>query len=242
MEFYAEDAAPDPVTAYRRLCSLSPMPFSCFYRSGSRYLLCASPERFLRRQGGRLVSQPIKGTAPRGRTTEEDRLLQDRLRSDEKEQSENVMIVDLVRNDLSRIALRGTVAAEALYSVVAFPALHQMISTVTAEVSQDTDLCDILAAAFPMGSMTGAPKISAMQHIERHERTRRGLYSGTVGYVSPSGDFDLNVVIRSMTYNSDTRYLSLMAGSAITAACDPEREYEECLLKAQTMIKALGHA
>jgi len=241
MEFYAENAAPDPVLVYRRLGALSPMPFSCYYRSGSRHLLCASPERFLYRRGQQLVSQPIKGTAPRGRTTEEDRLQKDCLRSDEKERAENVMIVDLVRNDLSRIALPGTVAAEELFRVVAFPALHQMISTVTAAVSEDTGLCDILEAAFPMGSMTGAPKVSAMMHIEQYERTRRGLYSGTVGYVTPAGDFDLNVVIRSMTYNAASHYLSLMAGSAITAGCDPQREYEECLLKAQTMMKALGH-
>lgn len=240
VEFYNEDAALDPVAVFNRLNTISPSPFSCFYKYHSHYALGASPERFLARRGNKLISQPIKGTARRGVTPEEDREIIASLRNDPKEQAENVMIVDLVRNDLSRTAEKGSVKVEELFGIYTFPKLHQMISTITSDLKPGFSSLDAIKAAFPMGSMTGAPKIRAMQLIEEFETARRGLYSGTIGYFDPEGDFDFNVVIRSIQYNSLTRYLSFMVGSAITEASDPEKEYEECLLKAGAMRAALG--
>lgn len=240
VEFYAEDAQIDPLLTYSRLNSFSPTPFSAFYRLGERYLLCASPERFIKKQGKLLISQPIKGTAPRGKDPEEDQLLRDRLYNDPKERSENVMIVDLVRNDLSRVAARNSVKVEELFGIYSFSTVHQMISTVKAHLSPGHHFTDALRHAFPMGSMTGAPKYRAMQLIEQYEDTRRGLYSGAVGYIDPQQNFDFNVVIRSILYNRQDQYLCFLAGSAITSASLPENEYQECLHKAKAMAKALA--
>jgi para-aminobenzoate synthetase component I len=240
IEFYAENAGIDPVSVYRKLRRISPSPFSCFLRMSDKFLMCSSPERFLRKEGEKLLSQPIKGTIRRGSTEEEDRQLVQTLRMNAKEQSENVMIVDLVRNDLSRIALPGTVKVEELFGVYPFSQVHQMISTISCRIEQSTGFSDIIKALFPMGSMTGAPKIRAMELIERYESTKRGLYSGSVGYITPEGDFDLNVVIRSILYNSAQKYLSYMVGSAITYNSVPEAEYSECLLKGKALGQALN--
>lgn len=238
--FYAENVKLDPPALFLRLNKLAAAPFSALYRNGDSWLICASPERFLQKKANCIISQPIKGTRPRGKTEAEDRALAEELRNDPKEQSENVMIVDLVRNDLSKVAKRGSVMVDELFGIHSFKTVHQMISTVIAELREDVHPADAVKAAFPMGSMTGAPKVRAMQLAEEHEQMRRGLYSGAVGYFTPEGDFDFNVVIRSILYNAATGYLSLMVGSALTAAADPEKEYEECLLKARGLFEALG--
>jgi len=238
-EFYAKNVAINPFEIYQKLNTISPNPFSVFYKLNNKYLLSASPERFLKRVGNKIISQPIKGTSKRGENELEDEIFKKNLFNDQKERNENVMIVDLVRNDLSRIASRGSVKVEELFGIYSFTFWHQMISTITATVSDKISFSEILKNTFPMGSMTGAPKIKAMQLIEELESSRRGLYSGAVGYISPSGDFDFNVIIRSILYNENAKYLSFMAGGAITDKSIPEREYEECLLKAKGMIHAL---
>lgn len=239
-EFYAEGVALDPADVFERLNAASPAPFAGFLRCQQHYLLCASPERFAARRGSRLISQPIKGTIRRGATPAEDEQQRTRLQHDEKERAENLMIVDLVRNDLARVAQTGTVRVPELFGLYPFRHVWQMISTVAAELQPEVDLVDVMRAAFPMGSMTGAPKIRAMQLIEHYERSQRSLYSGSLGVVWPGGDFDFNVVIRSLQYRADTGYLSFQVGSAITYDSVPEREYEECLLKARAMLEVLG--
>ena len=240
MDFYAENVFADPFALYVKLTEASPMPFSSFLKMGPRYLVCASPERFLAKRGNRLLSQPIKGTAPHTGNAEPDRVSAENLLRSEKERSENIMIVDLVRNDLSRVAAPGSVRVDELCGLYAFPKVYQLISTVSAELAENKTTADALRAAFPPGSMTGAPKIRAMELIERYERSKRGLFSGSVGYLTPDGDFDLNVVIRSIFYNAQTGYLSFRVGGAITLLSDPEAEYEECLLKASAIAQILG--
>ncbi|GAA3950664.1 anthranilate synthase component I family protein [Hymenobacter algoricola] len=239
-EFYAENVALEPVSTFLQLNAASPMPFAGFYKWQDRFLLCASPERFVRRTGRQLVSQPIKGTIGRGATPDDDARQRQQLLNDEKERAENLMIVDLVRNDLARVAETGTVQVPELFGLYPFRHVWQMISTVQARLRPALGLVDVLRATFPMGSMTGAPKIRALQLIEHYEQTRRGLYSGSIGYVLPNGDFDFNVVIRSLQYRAGTGYLSFQVGSAITYDSVPEREYEECLLKARAMLDVLG--
>ena len=239
LEFFANDTFLNPVHCYKRLNELSPMPFSTFYKLNEHYLMCASPERFVAKRKSAVISQPMKGTARRGANPEEDVNIKSQLQNDFKEQSENVMIVDLVRNDLSRTAKKGSVEVKELFGVYAFKQLHQMISTVVSEVKEDVHFVDVIKNLFPMGSMTGAPKVRAMQLIEEFENTKRGLYSGTVGYVTPDDDFDFNVVIRSVLYNERKKYLSFMVGSAITANSTIENEYDECLLKAGAMLNVL---
>lgn len=240
-EFFAEHATIDPVSTFSALSELSPNPFSVFYRLGDRYLLCASPERFMTRSGSRLLSQPIKGTIARDITDPvRDLALKEELRNSLKDRTENVMIVDLVRNDLSRVCREGTVEVDEMFGIYAFPQVYQMVSTVSGELRDDVGFTDILRACFPMGSMTGAPKRKVLELIERYEKTKRGIFSGSVGYITPGRDFDFNVVIRSIMYNEEDHYLSFMAGSGITAASDPEQEYEECLLKASAIKKVLS--
>lgn len=241
-EFYAEDTQIDPLETYERLNTISTPPFATFLRLRDRYILSASPERYMRKKGSQVVSQPIKGTSKRSSDTQEDEHLRDSLRTDEKERAENIMIVDLVRNDLAKSALKGSVKVEELCGVYTFKQVHQMISTVSSRVSDATHPVDILKHTFPMGSMTGAPKVSAMGIIEELESFKRGVYSGSVGYFSPSGDFDFNVIIRSILYNHTKRYVSFPVGSAITSKSLPEREYEECLLKAKAMREVLEGA
>jgi para-aminobenzoate synthetase component I len=239
-EFYAERATVNPVDAFIQLNGISPTPFSNFFKTGDNYILSATPERFLSRRGNKLISQPIKGTARRQENIEQDVQAKEALREDEKELAENVMIVDLVRNDLTKSAVPGTVKVEELFGIYSFKQVHQMISTIVCEIDPRLSNSEIIKNTFPMGSMTGAPKISAMKLIEKYEKTRRGVYSGTVGYFSPEGDFDLNVVIRSLLYNSENRYLSFQVGSAITSEANPEKEYDECLLKAQAIFSLLN--
>lgn len=239
VEFFSENTDISPAHVYQELNQVSPMPFSCYYQMEEHYLMCASPERFLAKRGNKIISQPIKGTAKRGQNEEEDKNIIEALRNNPKEQSENVMIVDLVRNDLSRTAAKGSVKVEELFGIYTFRQLHQMISTVCSELKSGLEGLDAIRAAFPMGSMTGAPKIRAMQLIDEFESTKRGLYSGAVGYFDPNGDFDFNVVIRSIQYNRKNKYLNFMVGSAITISSDPQFEYTECLLKAEGMMKAL---
>ncbi len=239
-EFYASGVSLAPEVLYQRLAQISPNPFAAFYRLGHRYCLCASPERYLRRTGDRLISQPIKGTARRVHADAEQDALQRRLlRESEKERSENVMVVDLVRNDLSRVCRRGTVQVDELFGIYSFPQVHQMISTISGRVQEGLHWTDLIGATFPMGSMTGAPKKRVLELIEQYECSRRGLFSGAIGYVEPGGDFDFNVVIRSLMYNQASQYLSFHTGSAITAASDPAAEYEECLLKAAAIRACL---
>ncbi len=239
MEFYSENAQMEPLEMYHKLNAISEPPFAVYFKNNFQYLLSASPERYLRKEGNKVISQPIKGTAKRS----EDLILDEQLKSDlaqnEKERSENIMIVDLVRNDLSHTATKGSVQVEELCQIYSFKQVHQMISTVVSEVVITASPVEIIRTTFPMGSMTGAPKISAMQIIEALEETKRGLYSGAVGYFAPTGDFDFNVVIRSILYNAKNEYLSFSVGSAITAQAIPENEYEECLLKAKAMFEVL---
>ncbi len=240
IEFFAKQEKINPTEIWFRLNALSEAPFAVFYKINSSWLICASPERFLKKTGNQLLSQPIKGTRKRGQNEQEDKRLQLELASDSKERSENVMIVDLVRNDLSHFAKRGTVNVPELFGVYTFKTVHQLISTISCELRPDAHAFDAFKKAFPMGSMTGAPKFRAMQLIDQYEDMRRGLYAGTVGYIKPNGDFDFNVVIRSIQYNEATNYVSTMVGSAYTQAAIPEQEYEECLIKAQSMFLALG--
>ncbi|RYY11906.1 MAG: anthranilate synthase component I family protein, partial [Cytophagaceae bacterium] len=239
-EFYAEGVGLDPVAAFWRLNEVSPAPYAGFLRYHDHYLLCASPEQFLASQQGVITSQPIKGTRRRGTTPADDEQQRRALLLDEKERAENLMIVDLVRNDLARVARTGTVRVPELFGTYGFRHVWQLISTVAAELRPGVQLPAILRATFPMGSMTGAPKVRAMQLIEHYEATRRGLYSGSFGYGWPDGDFTFNVVIRSLQYRADTGYLSLQVGSAITYDSVPEQEYQECLLKAQGVLEALS--
>tara|TARA_R110002049_G_scaffold248695_3_gene423161 strand:+ start:215 stop:1507 length:1293 start_codon:yes stop_codon:yes gene_type:complete len=238
-EFYAENTEINPLETYNKLNRISNPPFATLLKCFDKYLLSASPERYLKKDGQRVISQPIKGTAKRSDNLEEDVLLTANLLEDEKERSENIMIVDLVRNDLSKTALKGTVTVEELCKIYTFDQVHHMISTVTSKVEKTTHPVDIIKSTFPMGSMTGAPKISAMKIIEDLEETKRGLYSGAVGYFSPENNFDFNVVIRSILYNETKKYVSYSVGGAITAKSDPLKEYEECLVKAKAMRTVL---
>ena len=239
-EFFAENAIIDPLTVFSKLNTISPNPFAGFFKWNNNYILSASPERFLAKRDDKLISQPIKGTAKRGKTLEEDEIIKQQLRNHTKELQENVMIVDLVRNDLTRSAKQGTVTVEELFEIHSFNQLHQMISTVVCEIEDGLTPIDAVRNTFPMGSMTGAPKISAMRLMEDFERSKRGVYSGAMGYFSPDGDFDFNVVIRTILYNAKKKYLSFQVGSAITYHADAEQEYEECLLKAKAILQVLG--
>lgn len=240
-EFFARQVPLQPLAVYRSLSELSPNPFSAYYRNEEKYLICASPERYLRKKGTQLLSQPIKGTSPRyPEDADRDYSSRNALMQSAKDRSENVMVVDLVRNDLSRICLESTVKVDELYGIYTFPQVHQMISTISGELDPSIDFASIIRATFPMGSMTGAPKRKVMELIEKYERTKRGLFSGAVGYITPDGDFDFNVVIRSLFYNETTGYLSYSVGSGITFYSDPEKEYEECLVKAEAIIKVLS--
>lgn len=240
MEFYSEESQIDPLSTFLHLNEISKPPFSVFMKLEELYALSASPERYLKRKDNKVISQPIKGTAKRLLNKEEDLKMAQKLAVDPKERSENIMITDLVRNDLSRFAEKGSVIVEELCAIYTFEQVHQMISTVCCKVAPALSSVEVLRNTFPMGSMTGAPKISAMQLIEEIEDTKRGLYSGAVGYFSPVGDFDFNVMIRSILYNSKNEYISFSVGSAITINSVPEKEYEECLLKANAMHLVLN--
>lgn len=239
-EFFAKSADLNPVNTFENLYRISNSPFSAFFRSDDLYLMSASPERYIKKVKSTIISQPIKGTRKRGLSEQEDLALKEELRQCPKEQSENVMIVDLVRNDLSKTSKKSSVQVEELFGVYSFTQVHQMISTIISELKDDVHWTEVLKTTFPMGSMTGAPKIRAMQLIEEFEAFKRGLYSGSVGYITPSGDFDFNVIIRSIIYDAAKRYVSLAVGSAITAKANPETEYAECELKAKAMLEVLN--
>lgn len=240
IEFFDITAQINPYMIYRDLIKKSPVPFASFLKHKNRYLMCASPERFLNKQQNQVFSQPIKGTAARGISALDDELQKQLLLNNEKERAENLMIVDLVRNDLAKVAQTGSVKVDELFGVYPFSQVLQLISTVSATVDEKVSLVDIIKQAFPMGSMTGAPKIMAMQLIEHFEQTKRGLYSGSVGYFAPNGNFDLNVVIRSIQYNGNNNYLNFEVGSAITHDSVAEDEYDECLLKAKAILEVLN--
>ncbi len=228
----------EPTNVFQQLTRFSPNPFSAFYRVFDHFLLSSSPERYMKKQGNRLISQPIKGTSARDITDEaKDKDLRQTLQLSTKDRSENVMIVDLVRNDLSKICLPGTVRVEELFGIYTFTHLHHLISTISGVLQPGAGLPEVLEATFPMGSMTGAPKKKVMELIARYENGKRGIYSGTVGYISPEKDFDFSVVIRSLVYDQKAQQLSFHVGSAITTYSDPEKEYEECLLKGAAMMK-----
>ena len=255
MEFFAENAFIDPLSVYQKLSNTSPNPFSALYKLDDKWLICASPERFLKKEGNKILSQPIKGTSSRFlKDAKKDTQSKETLLTSAKDRSENVMVVDLVRNDLARVCKEGTVKVDELFGIYSFPQVHQMISTVSGELRDSISFTDIIKATFPMGSMTGAPKRKVMELIERYEKSRRGIFSGAVGYLTPNPcprnvergvrgevNFDFNVVIRSIMYNASEKYLSFMAGSGITFYSDAEKEYEECLLKAEAMRGTLSN-
>lgn len=239
-EFYVENCAiSNPAGLFGRLNQLTKAPHAAYFQTANHKVFCASPERFLQKIGQHLRSEPIKGTAPRSTDKLQDQNLALALKNDPKERAENIMIVDLVRNDLSRVAAKNSVQVDELCEIYSFQTVHQMISKISCQLSDSADLESILKACFPMGSMTGAPKIEALRQIEAHEDFRRGLYSGSIGLIEPNGDFDFNVVIRSLLYNSKTAYLSCAVGSAITIEANAEAEYRECLLKAEKLIHGL---
>ena len=239
-EFYDEQAEIDnPEALYVRLNSLSPTPFSSFIKIKDKYVISASPERFLAKRGKTLVSQPIKGTAARGKNAKEDEELRNNLASNPKEIAENVMIVDLVRNDLTRSAIPGTVEVTEKLGIYTFEHVHQMISTVSCQMDESLTETEVIRNTFPSGSMTGAPKISAMKLCDKYETSRRGVYSGAIGYFSADGDFDFNVVIRTILFNKTQQYLSFHTGSAITVDANAAHEFAECYTKASAILKAL---
>jgi para-aminobenzoate synthetase component 1 len=232
---YSDNATIDPLATYKALCQLSPAPFAAYYTLDNQYMMCASPERYLRKEGNRILSQPIKGTARRSANPTEDNNIKELLRNNLKERAENVMIVDLVRNDLAMACDVGSVQVDELFGIYSYPQVHQMISTVSGTLRTGLPFTDAIAHSFPMGSMTGAPKYKVMQLIDQYERSARSLFSGSVGYITPDGDFDLNVVIRSLFYNANTRMLHYQAGGAITYDSNAEQEWEEMSLKAWAM-------
>ena len=238
-EFFAKNAKINPLGVYQALNKLSPTPFAGFFKIHHHYILSATPERFLCKRGNRLISQPIKGTAKRSKDPIENEKIKADLKSSLKEQAENVMIVDLVRNDLTKSAVKGTVRIDELFGIYSFPQVHQMISTISCELNPDVHFIDAIKNTFPMGSMTGAPKIKAMELIDHYEQSKRGVFSGSFGFINPYGDFDFNVIIRSILYNEKSDYLSFQVGGAITYAANAEEEYEECLLKASAILKVL---
>lgn len=239
MDFVASGVH-DPLDVFETMCVRTPAPFSALYKWHHLWLLCSSPERFLCRRGDILVSQPIKGTAPRHEDPKTDRKLATFLARSPKNRRENVMIVDLVRHDLSRVCVPGTVHVSELCGVHSFSHVHQLISTVKGQVRPGISFGDIIHAAFPPGSMTGAPKIKAMELAEMYEPSRRGMYSGCIGYIEGETHLDLNVVIRSLVYNELTGFWSGSVGGAITYWSRPEKEWEECLWKWRGLLSLFG--
>lgn len=240
MPFIAEGVRVNPVALYSELNRISPNPFSSLYKNGDRYCICASPERFLRKEGSAVLSQPMKGTVRRSEDPEQDEALRSQLSKSSKDRSENVMIVDLVRNDLSKFSCEGTVEVTELFGVHSYPRVHQMVSTIRGTAREDVHWTDIIASCFPMGSMTGAPKKRVAELIDLHEQESRGLYSGSIGYIDPEGNFDLNVVIRSIFYDRSLARIHFWVGGGITHYSKASDEYEECMLKAGAMMQVLS--
>jgi para-aminobenzoate synthetase component I len=242
-EYFAEDVLiKNPFQTYFKLNKLTKAPFSVFLKMDEHFIFCGSPERFLQKKGNKLISQPIKGTAARGNSEKEDLANKKTLQNKQKERSENIMIVDLVRNDFSKIAQKNSVKVDELCAIYSFETVHQMISTVCCEVKENTSFTDIIRATFPMGSMTGAPKLNAMKYIDELENFSRGIYAGSIGYIEPNGDFDFNVIIRSLVFNKEDKYLSCAVGGAITILSEPEEEYAECQIKIGKIINAFNES
>lgn len=241
-EYFAENVEiKNPINLYHTVNRITSSPFAVYFNFDEHHVMSGSPERFIQRKGKKLISQPIKGTTKRGKNKEEDELLKETLQNDPKERSENVMIVDLVRNDVSKLATKNSVQVDELFGIYTFDTVHQMISTVSCELKAELRMSDIIRATFPMGSMTGAPKVSAMKLIDLNENFARSIFSGSIGYMKPNGDFDLNVIIRTLIYNSDLKYLSCPVGGAITIKSEPEKEYNECLVKVGKILEAFRH-
>lgn len=225
---------------FKRMWKVNPTPFAGLVETADWMLASASPERFIQKKGTTLISQPIKGTAPRGSTDLEDLQNRNNLQTSKKERAENVMIVDLVRNDLSRVAAKGSVHVDELCEIYSFPTVHQMISTISCELKETATFSEILKAVFPMGSMTGAPKKSAVELSEKYEGFSREFYSGSLGVIYPDSDFDLNVLIRTLVYDAGSKKLSCGVGGAITMLSDAEAEYEECKVKVGKILSLFG--
>lgn len=238
--FHTTGEIDSPAAVWRQLTSVSPTPYAAYCRFRDTHLLCASPERFLQLKGDRIITQPIKGTARRDNDPDKDRELVEQLRASRKEQAENVMIVDLSRNDLYRSSIVNGVKVPKLYEVQSFAKVHHLVSTVEATKSPEISSLDVIANTFPPGSMTGAPKFRSCELIDQYERSARGMYAGSVGYLSPEGDFDLNVVIRSMIWHEPSRVLTYQMGGAITWDSDPASEYMETLIKARAIQEVLA--
>ena len=242
-EYFAENIKiNNPFELYFKLNTITKAPFSAFLNTENHQVFCGSPERFLQKKGNKLISQPIKGTAARGNSEKEDLANKETLQNKQKERSENIMIVDLVRNDFSKIAKKNSVSVDELCAIYSFETVHQMISTVSCEVKENTSFTDIIRATFPMGSMTGAPKLNAMKYIDELEDFSRGIYAGSIGYIEPNGDFDFNVIIRSLVFNKEDKYLSCAVGGAITILSEPEEEYAECQTKIGKIINAFNES
>ena len=239
ISFEAYDVTINPLAIYQKLNAISNAPYSALAKFDKQYIISSSPELFLTKKENQLITKPIKGTAKRSSDKQEDDIIKNELQSNLKERTENVMIVDVARNDLSRIAKKGSVTVNNLCDIESYQQVHQMVSTVSCELKESTSFDDIIQATFPMASMTGAPKIRAMELIDKYELYNRGPYSGALGYMDENGDFDLSVLIRSIFYDEQKQYLSFTVGSAITAMCNAKDEYEECLLKAKAMIQVL---
>ena len=239
-QFYSREAELEPIAVYKSLTAISPAPFSAFYRLNEKYCMCASPERFLEKRGNLLVSQPIKGTSRRDRlNSEKDESNRNTLAGSPKDRTENVMITDLVRNDLSRVCEKNSVLVKELFGIYSFPQVHHMISTIEGKLAADKNFTQAIEACYPPGSMTGAPKKRVTELIEDAEKYDRGLFSGSLGYITPEGDLDLNVVIRSIFYDAEKNHLSFFAGSGITFYSNAEDEYDECMAKAEAIMRVL---
>lgn len=240
VEFFCDDIEIDPLYTFICLNNVSKAPYALLFKHQDEYIISASPELFLKKEGSIISSKPIKGTIRRGKTKVEDEQLKSALYHSIKERTENVMAVDVARNDLSIVANKGSVTVNQLYHIESFETVHQMVSTISCEISDKVSFEELVNATFPMASMTGAPKQSAMLLIDKFENFKRKSYSGTMGLIDDKGDFELSVIIRSIFYNQKTKRLSIAVGGAITHLSEPEKEYDECILKAQTMLKALN--
>ncbi len=227
-----------PYELYRRLRQINPAPFASYLNFDRVCIAGASPERYLKLQGDMVETRPIKGTKPRGRTPEEDRALAADLLASKKDRAENIMIVDLERNDLGRVCRYGTVKVTELAILETYPTVYHLTSTVVGRLREGMNRIDLLKASFPGGSITGAPKVRAMEIIDELEPTRRSVYTGSTGYLGFSGEMDLNIVIRTFIIKDGRAYFQV--GGAVVYDSEPEAEYIETLDKGKALIQALG--
>ena len=242
VERWCEAPGLDPLALFARLLHRTKAAHAAYFRWGAFHAVCMSPERVLRVEAGGILTQPIKGTRPRHPDTLVDERLRNELITDPKDRAENIMAVDVARNDIGRVAVPGSVNVPELCALRTYPNVHQLVSTVKARLRPDRTPWDAVCAAFPMASMTGAPKPAAMRIIHGMEDAPRGLYSGSLGFRAPDGRLELNVVIRTITYEEDPGRVSLFTGGAITAQSDPEAEWAECEVKARSVLDALTDA